>query len=138
LTLKGGPPLATGTQKGRSKLKTGVTLAAASWEDGSTRSNKRAPLPSSSEVEKKSKRQDDMDPRQDHDETNLSQSESRPTKLHSQTTGGFAINDVGGRHSLIKRNCKGMEFQELLLNYTVEDFMDGKDNVASFSSFASK
>jgi hypothetical protein len=79
-----------------------------------------------------------VDPRQVHDKMNLSQSKSRPTKLHSQTTGGFAINDVGGRHSLIKRNCKDMEFQELLLNYTMEDFMDGKKSVAAFLSFTSK
>jgi hypothetical protein len=93
-TSKGGPSSNIGGRKGKPRTKNAVAHTALSWEDGSTRSSKRAPPPSSIDTTKKMKRDDDQVSRPDHDEVNQGHSENRSSRLHSQTT---RDNDFGGR-----------------------------------------
>jgi hypothetical protein len=134
-TSKGGPSSNIGGRKGKPRTKNAVAHKALSREDGSTQSNKRAPPSSSIDTAKKTKRDDDQVSRPDHDEVNQGHSENRSSRSYSKTTRG---NDFGGHQSAIKRNCGAKGFQELLLNTSVLDFLNGKDSAASFASFAAK
>jgi hypothetical protein len=136
--LKTGTTSKAGSQKGRVKSKSGVTPAATAQEDVPARSNKHSQTKSTTETAKKARHDDDPQSQPDHDEVNQSHSENRSSKSQFLTAGRISGSELGFQHLLLKRNHGGKEFDELLMNTSIVDFMDSKESIAAFATFTAK
>jgi hypothetical protein len=117
------PPPAPSGRKTRSKVKASVTLANSNKIEASLHTNKRTAPVVSVEVSKRNKLDDDEPPTTELQEVTQSVSETKSGPGQHSGTRSLGGNNWGYRSELVTRDLKGKEFQHVVFNASVAEFL---------------